>query len=156
MKQKTGKCKIKRGLAVTTAVLCMISSLGMFGASANNCKDTDGKYSVGGYAWKWTNPARKKTDYTSSYQKCISSNVTYYSWVYGSKIPNPQNISQLTAHPTNPKTGKITPSYTFKTGTTRYMINYVKENRLPYAGMMFWTGSTKTGKTHIKWSPDSV
>lgn len=156
MNLKSKKSKFKRTVVLTLATLCAISSMGLFSASANNYTDTEGTYPVGGYAWRWTDAARTKEDTSSSYQKCISSTCTYYSWVYASNYASPQNLSQLNCHPTDPKTGKITPQYTFSTGTTRYMINYVRENKYPRAGMMFWTGSTTTGSTHILWSPDSI
>lgn len=155
MKQHKKIHTVKKIILVMT-VFSIILSMGMFSTSANNSSDTNGVYSVGGYAWTWTDAARLKTDYTSSYQKCVSSNVTYYSWVYASNLSYPKTLQDLLSHPTNPSNGKITPSYAFSTGVTRYMVNYVKENKYDKAGMMFWTGSTTTGKTHIYWSPDSV
>lgn len=102
----------------------------------------------------WTE-ARTKDDYTSSYQKCVSAKESYGSRVYGSSSSNPVNIGQINYNLKNPSTGKATTTYSFSTGTTRYMVNYVKENNLKYAGMAFMPGGYGYS-VHIKWSPDSV
>lgn len=163
MKKPNKKFNLKRKLALTLSVICIMISLGAISVSANNCKDTDKTYLVSGYGYRWTESARKKEDYSSSYQKCISCTRTYQSWVYGSNQSvientdkNYHDSSILKRYLTNPKTGKRTPVYTFNKGTTWYMINYVKENKLKYAGMMFMTGDIEHCKAHIRWSPDSV
>lgn len=161
MKQTTHK--IKRKFITAMAVVCALSSVAAISASANNCSDTEGTYDVGGYAYKYTDAARRKEDYSSSYQKCIWSTVTYQSWVFASKTEYPG--SNARDHVTLKYNGKETPAYYFSTGTTRYMVNYINEyndlqtdadEKYRFAGMTFWTGSTQGGRTNIKWSPDSV
>lgn len=165
MKIKPRNAILKRVVISTLAAVCTLSSLATLCVGASNYKDTDGIYKVGGYAYRYTNTARYKSDYSSSYQKCISTNVTYQSWVFASKTSNPGTAVNKHVLLKNPKTGKVTPSYYFSTGTTRYMINYVNEyndtkkketDKYHYAGMQLWTASPKTGSAHIKWSPDSI
>lgn len=160
---KQTKHKIKRTFITVMTVVCALSSVAAISASANNCSDTEDTYAVGGYAYKYTDAARRKEDYSSSYQKCISSTVTYQSWVFASKTAYPG--SAASNHVTLTYKGKTTPSYYFSSGTIRYMVNYINEyndlqsngaDKYLYAGMTFWTGSTKGGSTHIRWSPDSV
>ncbi len=162
MRNAIKKTTLKRNIIIVLLVMCVIGSLELINVSAS-CKDTEGTYKVSGYGYRWTESARKKEDYTSSYQKCLSCTRTYQSWVYGSNKSvikntdeNYHNSSILKRNLKDPKTGKRTPVYTFNKGTTRYMINYVKENKLKYAGMMFMTGNIEPCTAHILWSPDSV
>ena len=154
--------KLKKSISAFFAAAMIVSSVGCISVSANNCKDTYKTYKVGGYNYTWTEGARVKTDYTSSYQKCIKTGATYQSWVYGSNVNNiPVSTNNLHSGKIkyrlkNPKTGKATPTYHFRNGTVHYMINYVKENKLKYAGMMFYTGAFHGTNATIKWSPDSV
>lgn len=161
MKQKNKK--IKRTISLAVAAICALSSVSAISVSANNCSDTEGTYRVGGYAYRFTDAARRKYDYSSSYQKCISSTVTYDSWVFASKTAYPGDYAK--DHVRLEYKGKLTPSYYFNTGTTRYMVNYINEyndlqkngeDKYLYAGMTFWTASPQTGSTHVKWSPDSI
>lgn len=149
------KAKRKRILATLLATIGLVSVTSAFAFTASaSAVDSEGTYTRSMYNYMWTE-ARTKDDYTSSYQKCISAKETYNSCVYGSNKSYPTNIGDLDYYLKNPSTGKATPSYSFSTGTTRYMINYVKENNMKYAGMAFSPGGMGYS-VHIKWSPDSV
>ena len=152
---------MKQKMLLFLIIACAISSVSAINVSANNCSDTDKTYLVGGYAFRYTDTMRRKTDATSSYQYCISTNVpnTYQSHVVCSKTANPKDNEHVTLK----YKGKYTPTYYFRTGTVRYMVNWIYEHnraypkdQYHYAGMMLWTGSPKPGKAHIRWSPDSV
>lgn len=162
MKQKCKKRQLKRIIILSVLALCAMSSFGILSASANNYTDLEKEYDVGGYSYKWTDVARKKEDDSSSYQKCLSATTTYQSWVYGSNSETITNDISNIHNGTikyqlkDPRNGNSTPAYTFKTGTTYYMINYVHENNLKNAGMILWTGGPTGGKTKIRWSPDSI
>mgnify|MGYP000383484359 CR=1 FL=1 len=153
-KKKSNKKRILTTLLATVGIASVATAFTLT-ASANNYTDTDATYWVGGYSYSWTEAARLKTDSSYGYQKCISTTVPYYSWVYGSWVEYP-NQSQVNSDPTDPVTGRHTPSYTFNTGTTYYMVNWVYENGIPYAGMAFMNGGGQPGWTHIRWSPDSI
>ena len=155
-------CSLKRITAGLVLMLFSCSTLGTFCVSANNYHDTKYVGSVSGNGTRWTTSARKKTDDTYSYQYCASTTRRYQSWVYGSYKSNISSELKNLHNGTikkdlrNPKTRKLTPTYWFSSGTSRYMINYVKENNLPYAGMMFMTGDNGGGYATVWWSPDSI
>ena len=152
MEKKSKRKRILATLLATVGIVSVTSALA-FTASASDV-DTDSTYGRSQYNVMWTE-ARTKDDYTSSYQKCVSAKESYGSRVYGSSSSNPVNIGQINYNLKNPSTGKATTTYSFSTGTTRYMVNYVKENNLKYAGMAFMPGGYGYS-VHIKWSPDSV
>lgn len=152
MEKKSKRKRILATLLATVGIVSVTSALA-FTASAS-AVDTDRTYGRSQYNYMWTE-ARTKDDYTSSYQKCISAKESYNSVVYGSNMSYPITVGDLNYNLKNPSTGKATPSYSFSTGTTRYMVNYVRENNMKYAGMAFSPGGYGYS-VHIKWSPDSV
>ena len=152
MEKKLKRKRILATLLATIGIASVTSALA-FTASAS-AVDTDSTYGRSKYNYMWTE-ARPKEDFTSSYQKCISTKETYGSRVYGSSKSKPINIGDLNYNLKNPSTGKATQSYSFDNGTTRYMVNYVRENNLKYAGMAFDPGGNGYS-VHIQWSPDSV
>ena len=149
------KVKRKRILATLLATIGLVSVTSAFAFTANaSAVDTEGTYGRSPYNYLWTE-ARLKEDYTSSYQKCISARENYNSIVYGAYTDKVSTVFDTYYNLKDPISGKATPSYSFSTGTTRYMINYVRENNMIYAGMSFTPGGMGY-PVHIKWSPDSV
>ena len=152
MEKKLKRKRILATLLATIGIASVTSALA-FTASAS-AVDSEGTYFKAAYTYTWTE-ARRKDDYSSGYQKCISAKESYGSRVYGSTVLVPTHHVETQYNLKNPSTGKATQTYHFSTGTTRYMVNYVRENNLPYAGMVFMPGGNDQD-VHIKWSPDSV
>lgn len=154
------KNKKKRILATLLTALVGVSIAGTLSVSvsaAGNVSDTHETCYISQFgAFTWTGSARKKYDDTSSYQKCLSTNYTYQSSVYGSNVKNPTDLSQLKMSLKHPTTGQATQAYNFQTGTERYMVNFVKENNITYAGMVFSPSGRASHYAEILWSPDSV
>lgn len=155
MEKKNKKKKRILTTLLATIGIASVATTFALTASANNYTDTDATYYIPSYAYTWTSPARLKTDSSYAYQSCISTDVPYGSWVYGSWVEYP-NVGQIYTGLTDPNTGRGTPTYNFYSGTTYYMVNWVNENNMPYAGMMLMTGGPDHGYTHIRWSPDSI
>lgn len=154
-KKKSNK---KRTLATILATIGIVSVTSVFAmnASANNYQDTEGMYSYTSSQYSYTDSARLKTDSSYSYQKCLWTDFAYYSWVYGSWQGGNQTLSTTLYDLKDPISGRATPWYTFNNGTTYYMVNWVNENNIPYAGMMFAVGGNCLGLNYIQWSPDSI
>lgn len=153
---------MKKLASVLSIAIMLIATLAV-PVSANNHTDTYQYVTIPSYAYTWTPSARYKEDMSSSYQRCISAQRTYTSWVYGSAKTNPANLGDIEDQLTKPgDKSKTTPKYSFQTGTTRYMQNWVRENHtqtnlnVPYAGMMFYGGAGYTYEIYCAWSPDSV
>ena len=92
---------------------------------------------------------RGKWDYTSSYMKntAIMTGTRY----------NAVSVGRMSALPGENWNSYGAPSYTFTSGTTRYMINYVKENGCGYCSIL--TNSVPGYGSYTAsgwWSPDSV
>lgn len=111
--------------------------------SANNCGDTTFRFMF--FSDHYYTELRGKTDTSSSYMSCNSTPYSYRAHVY-----------------TTSGSGNIIDCsyghyYVFNTGTTRYLINNVKENGYTSSGIMgtrlyYGTAYSSTGL----WSPDSV
>lgn len=115
--------------------------------AAGNYTDTTYKYQFSDYTpyAGWNTECREKRDYTSSYMKCNqSSGRTYTAWVCAGNTSSEFPI----------EVGS--PKYTFSAGTTRYMVNYVKERGYNYARIQAWPSGNGYYYVEGLWSPDSI
>lgn len=148
--------KLKKVFIMALAIISF-SSVFAISASANNHSDTRETIGIASYSYSWTTAARYKEDMSYSYQKCVSTPQSYTSWVYGSTVNRPTNVQQCNGNLTKPgNSGMGTTRYTFTTGKVVYMNNWVRENNIPYAGMLFFGGTGSYYTASILWSPDSV
>ena len=131
-------------LAATLAV-SVLGTNPVWAAKNNNHSDTTYTYNFSEHCpyQGWHTSPRKKLDDTSSYMKCKKTTYGYTGTVKGSNGDNYEKEVN-------------SPSYYFKSGTTKFMINYVYEKGYPYAVINaapdVQTYFTATGV----WSPDSI
>lgn len=142
----------KRKILLTLAGI-LVFSMNVFGttsSAAGNYHDTTFAFSFSNYSPSylgWVTTPREKLDYTSSYMKCKSatSGHSYVAFVGACRsIDDPYRY----------EVGS--PSYTFVQGTTRYMINYVKERGYDYACIKAEPNDYATWNASGVWSPDSI
>lgn len=136
--------KCKKILAV---LLITILAMPLFSisASAGNTSDQSVTWHFSGGNNRVLATFRAKYDDTSVYQKCTKTSYTYYSYVKGSYT------STGTSY--NVSNGS---TYTFNTGSVRYMSNYAYEWGYSYAGLVAIPDNSKTYTASMLWSPDSV
>lgn len=150
--------KLQKMIATVGAVAVMAGSFGIIGVMASNYADTSYTFSfaTGGNVYA-TKLGREKQDSTSSYMKCNSyvhtasngSGSTYYGTVHG-------GMSASGSY-TNPVyNGNSSKRYSFTSGTTRYMTNYVHEASYTYANIYCESGYTNHTSFSGVWSPDSI
>lgn len=142
----------KRKILLTLAGILVLSmnTFGITSSAAGNYKDTTYRFDfsndVPSYLG-WVTEPRQKLDYTSSYMKCKSapSGHSYTAFVGAcNSVDDPYRY------------GVGSPSYTFVQGTTRYMINYVKEKGYNYACIRGEANDYATWTASGLWSPDSI
>lgn len=139
MKKK--KCISKIVIGVTAIAICC----SMFTA-ASNYKDTDFDFyfQLGTVGYSNTE-MREKQDDTSAYMKCNSTTYSYTACVIGSYSLTGVKYDLSGGH-----------SYTFNSGTVHKMINYVFENKVPYAGIHAEKNYSYSCHATGVWSPDSI
>lgn len=138
---------MKKKLGSILCLTMLFVSMSIIGSkAAGNYHDTvfSFNFTHGGYT-QFTS-SRNKLDYTSSYMKCKYTSHSYSARVYGE---DGWRIDVSKEH-----------WYNFNTGTTRYLINFVKENGYPRACIgiestdynIYSPGFNANGL----WSPDSI
>ena len=145
----------KKILSISLCVLLACSLFAVNTGAAGNISDSYQKLDLSTSKTSYTDTARPKYDTTSAYQRCIeSSGLPYISYVYGLKVGGSKY---------NASGGNV---YTLTKNTTKYMINYVRENYnknsstyTNFAGMACYpkgTGGINSFTVKFYWSPDSV
>lgn len=144
------KKHLRQNLVIVSLLVMMLPQTLVYGAG--NYKDTDFTFKFTEYCpfLGHRTAARAKQDYTSSYMKCksLSNNYSYNATVYA---VNPNGTTW-----TNTYYAVGSPSYTFRQGTTKYMINYVKEKGYSSACIRADQNFDGTATATGVWSPDSI
>lgn len=145
---------LKKIVSVACCAVMSLSLLAVNVSAAGNVGDTEETLKLTTSSVSYTKTARPKYDTTSAYQKCKSTGLPYYSYVYGYYT----NGKKYNASGGN--------KYTFTTGKIHYMINFVRENYnsspntyTNNAGMALaptGAGGITSFNSTILWSPDSV
>lgn len=130
-------------------VLFMLLSIGyvnQVGVFANNHADTSFNFHFRSEL-NATTPRQKK-DKTSSYMKCISipNNRSYTAYVCGTNSSSGDEITDVSK-------GN---SYLFKSGTVKFMKNWVYEDGYRYACILANRNYGVSFNASGVWSPDSV
>lgn len=130
---------------IIPAAMCMILAGGVIPSFANNHSNSDFTFTRNPVVQKTL--GRQKTDYTSSYIKCRymtpgwSACVSVFASGKGGKC---ESVGS--------------PIYGYKSGTEKYLANYVKEEG--YSAAMLSSNPTTVSSGSYKatgsWSPDSI
>ncbi len=128
-------------LSLISLIIMLYASVSM--VNANNSSDTRFRFMF--FSDMYNTELRPKTDTTSSYMSCESTPYSYRAHVYTFDGAG-NTVDCSYGH-----------YYVFNAGTTRYLINNVKENGYSSSGIMgkrlyYGVAYSATGL----WSPDSV
>lgn len=133
----------KKFIAFALCLMMAIPVVGVGAAYAGNYTDTAFQFDFrnGG---SWVTASRAKQDYTSSYMKCTRSGGGL-SYKATAVARSGSSIIYVGS-----------PTYSFTTGTTRYLVNYVKESGYNYASIYATPNSSAAYTAIGLWSPDSI
>ena len=134
------KNKVVKKLTALVMSAMVIGSIGVVTAEASNWVDSNYSYDFSTKPDR--TPVREKQDASSCYMSCYYAQGTYKAQVVS--VVNGLNVDCAGGN-----------YYTFRTGTTHYLTNYVYENGYRNAAIFAIpedAGKTATGV----WSPDSI
>lgn len=137
----------KRGKFLLLTMFILLIAVQMNTLAAGNYGDTTFKFNFSSYQpyAGWNTSFRSKLDNTSSYMKCTSTPYSYNARVMG---------GASTSATLGINVGS--PTYRFSAGTTRFMVNYVRENNLSAACINATPSVSYSYSASGVWSPDSI